>query len=76
MIKNQLTKEEILALPPIIDLPTAGRAFGKGRTKSYELARADEFPCQVLPLGAHRFVVTKVALLKALEMDDTKAGAA
>jgi predicted DNA-binding transcriptional regulator AlpA len=42
-----LTREEILELPPVIDLPTAGRAFGLGRTFAYELARKDAFPCPV-----------------------------
>jgi predicted DNA-binding transcriptional regulator AlpA len=59
------TEEELLALPPAVDLPTAGRAFGLGRTTSYQLARAGEFPCPVLPLG-HRFKVTKANLLAAL----------
>lgn len=68
MIKNKLSEAEVLALDPVIDLPTAGRAFGLGRTTAYELARADRFPCDVLPLG-RRFVVTKAALLKALGYD-------
>lgn len=75
MIKNKLDEDEIRALPPVIDLPTAGRAFGIGRTKAYELARQELFPCPVLPLGA-RFVVTKTALLKAVGLDTQEAGAA
>lgn len=75
MIKNRLGEDEIRALPPVVDLPTAGRAFGVGRTKAYELARSHEFPCPVLPIGA-RFVVTKSALLKALQMDESEPGAA
>jgi len=43
--------DELLDLPVMMDLPTAGRAFGLGRTKSHEMARADEFPCRVLRLG-------------------------
>lgn len=42
-----LTHAELLALPPVIDVPTAGRAFGLGRTFAYELARQDKFPCPV-----------------------------
>lgn len=60
-----MSEPELRALPVTVDLKTAGRAFGFGRTKSYELARAGDFPCPVLPLGA-RFVVTKIALLRAL----------
>jgi integrase len=42
---------ELLALPAVTDLITAGKAFGIGRTKSYELARAGEFPCRVIRVG-------------------------
>jgi predicted DNA-binding transcriptional regulator AlpA len=62
------TEEELRALPPAVDLPTAGRAWGLGRTMSYQLARAGEFPCPVVPLG-HRFKVTKVNLLRALGIE-------
>lgn len=61
----RMSEEELSSLPVTVDLVTAGRAFGFYRTKSYELARAGKFPCPVLPYGA-RFVVTKVALLRAL----------
>lgn len=67
MIKDKLTEEQVLALGPAVDLVTAGRAFGMGRTKSYELARTGKFPCPVLPLG-HRFMVTKANLIKALDI--------
>jgi len=60
-----MTDEELDALPPTMDLPTAGRAFGVGRTMAYELARAGAFPCEVLPLG-RRFKVTKANLFRAL----------
>jgi hypothetical protein len=63
-----LTEEQVRALPVTVDLPMAGRAWGMGRTKSYELARAGDFPCPVQPLG-QRFVVTKAALMRALGYD-------
>jgi hypothetical protein len=34
-----------------VDLMTAARALGIGRTKAYELARHDEFPCPVIRVG-------------------------
>jgi predicted DNA-binding transcriptional regulator AlpA len=71
-VTRKLTEAEVRALDPIVDLPTAGRAFGMGRTKAYGLARAEQFPCPVLPLGA-RYVVTKTALMKALELDVPEA---
>jgi hypothetical protein len=34
-----------------VDLITAARALGLGRTKAYELARRGEFPCRVIRIG-------------------------
>ena len=34
-----------------VDLMTAARALGLGRTKAYELARRQQFPCRVLRIG-------------------------
>jgi hypothetical protein len=34
-----------------VDLMTAARALGLGRTRAYELARRDEFPCRVIRIG-------------------------
>lgn len=63
--QHAMTEDELDGLPVAVDLDTAGRAFGLGRTKSHELARAGEFPCKVLRLG-HRYRVLKVDLLSAL----------
>lgn len=40
----------------VVDVVTAGRLLGMGRTKAYRLAQAGEFPCQVLRIGG-RYVV-------------------
>jgi hypothetical protein len=34
-----------------VDLMTAAAALGLGRTKAYELARRQEFPCRVIRIG-------------------------
>jgi hypothetical protein len=34
-----------------VDLMTAARALGLGRTKAYELAKRDQFPCRVIRIG-------------------------
>lgn len=60
-----LTTEEVLALPAAVDLVTAGRAYGIGRTKSHELAREGEFPCRVIRVG-NAYRVPKTALLDSL----------
>lgn len=46
-----LTRGELLALPAVIDIETAGRALGLGRTTAHALARAGKFPVPVLRLG-------------------------
>jgi hypothetical protein len=62
-----MSEEELRQLPATFNLPTAARALGIGTTKAYQLARAGEFPCPVLPLGS-RFRVTKHHLFEALGM--------
>jgi len=34
-----------------VDLMTAARALSLGRTKAYELAKHDQFPCRVIRIG-------------------------
>jgi predicted DNA-binding transcriptional regulator AlpA len=53
-----LSAEEIQALPPVLDVPTAGRLLGLGRAASYELVRRGEFPSPVLHLGKQLRVPT------------------
>jgi Helix-turn-helix domain len=65
---TEMSRAELLALPPTTDLVTAARALGIGRTTAYELARAGEFPTPILRLGARYRVVTS-GLLAALGLD-------
>ncbi len=60
-----MTDDELLALPVAVDVVTAGRAIGMGRTTAYELAKRGEFPVRVLRVGA-RYKVTKADLLHYL----------
>ena len=53
-----LTVADLRNLPPTVDLMTAARALGIGRTKAYELARRDEFPCRIIRIGDLYRVVT------------------
>jgi hypothetical protein len=39
------------SLPPILDVVTAGRLLGIGRTTAYQLARNGRFPVPVLRIG-------------------------
>lgn len=51
MIHRGMTRADLLALPAAVDIVTAGRAVGVGRTKAHELARTGQFPVAVLRLG-------------------------
>ena len=59
--ERMMTVEELQALPVSVDLVTAGRAFGIGRTKAFELATQDKFPCRVLRVG-EKYRVPRSAL--------------
>ncbi|WP_242642468.1 helix-turn-helix domain-containing protein [Lentzea alba] len=52
MAAKPLTVAEVMALPAVVDIVVAGRAFGLGRTTSYALARKGEFPCRVVRVGS------------------------
>ncbi|MBC6463168.1 DNA-binding protein [Actinomadura sp. HBU206391] len=71
-MKRGLTPAEISTLPAVVDLVTAGRALGLGRTKAYELARAGEFPCRVLRVGK-TYLVPTAGLLGLLGLDASAA---
>lgn len=62
---DPLSATELRNLPSAVDLVTAGRGFGIGRTTSYQLARAGKFPVPVLRLG-NCYRVTRADLLRAL----------
>jgi hypothetical protein len=74
---QRMTLEELLALPVTVDLVTAGRAHGLGRTSSYELVRCGDFPCPVHRLGRY-YRVRKAELMTSLGlgMDGTPLPAA
>lgn len=61
-----MSRSELLALPAVVDLETAGRALGIGRTKAFELARAGEWPTVLLSLGPQTYRVPTEPLLRLL----------
>lgn len=65
---NGLTRAELLALPVTVDVTTAARALGLGRSTAYELARRDEFPCRVLRIGSSYRIPT-ADLLRVLGIE-------
>lgn len=60
-----LTFEQLHALPTIVDLTTAARALGIGRTKAYQLAHDGQFPCRIIRVGKSYHIPT-VELLHLL----------
>jgi helix-turn-helix protein len=56
------TLKDLGDLPAVIDLVTAAKILGIGRTKAYELAQADNFPCRVLRIGGSYRVPTSELL--------------
>jgi hypothetical protein len=53
-----LTFDQLYALPTVVDLMTAARALGIGRTKAYQLAHADQFPCRIIRVGTNYNIPT------------------
>jgi hypothetical protein len=72
MSVERMTSDEMMRLPVSVDLLTAARAYGLGRTVAYALAKADRFPCRVFRAGG-RYVVTRGDLLRSLGVSETVA---
>ena len=69
-----MTNDELHALPVSVDLVTAARAFGLGRTKAFELAKQDRFPCRIIRVG-EKYRVPRSAIFEALGVDPADAPA-
>jgi hypothetical protein len=59
------TIEAIRGLGATVDVETAGAILGIGRSKSYELAKANDFPVRILRIG-RRYLVPTPAILELL----------
>lgn len=64
-----MTPDDVRDLPVMVDVVTAGRAFGIGRDAVYRLIRRNAFPVPVVTLG-RRLAVTRASLLDRLGLDD------
>ena len=62
-----------LRATPTVDLMTAARALGLGRTKAYDLARRQQFPCPVLRIG-DTYRVPTAGLLELLGLTPDEPG--
>lgn len=67
--------DEIRSWGATTDVPTAGTAFGFGRSRSYELAKAGEFPVRTIKIGStYRVVVSElIAVLEPTVNDESAA---
>jgi hypothetical protein len=68
------TIEEIKTWPATVDLVTAARPYGIGRTKAHEMARAGTFPVRVLMIG-NRYRVSTAEILAHLGVGDAGSSA-
>ncbi len=70
-----LTRDELLALPAVVNLDTANRALMIGRSTGYELAKRGAYPVRLLRLGnAYRVVTAELLRLLALERQGSEEG--
>lgn len=65
-----MNRQDINALPPLVDVPTAASVLGIGRTLAYELVRTGRWPTTVLRMGKIIRIPT-AALLRIV--DDAEA---
>jgi hypothetical protein len=63
---------DLHALPPTLDVETAGRILGIGRALAYRLVQRGEFPCRVIRAGK-RYLVPRADLLRVLGITDHEA---
>ena len=63
-MSSTFTRRQLLALPSVVDLPTAASVLGLGRSAAYELVRLGQWPTPVLRLG--RVIRVPTAPLLAL----------
>lgn len=68
MSSEGMSLSELMAMPVTVDMSTAARALGLGRSTAYELARRNEFPCRVLRVGSSYRVPT-AELFRILGID-------
>lgn len=69
MIAAPLTGDEVRRLPPLVDVTTAARALGIGRSLAYALAAGGEFPIPVLRIGPRTMRVRSAELRRLLQIE-------
>ncbi|MFC4014788.1 helix-turn-helix transcriptional regulator [Nonomuraea purpurea] len=75
MTSTTPTQPQTQQAPEVVSLLAAGRLLGMGRSKTYRLAQAGEFPCRVLRIGGRYAVPVRGlrALLDHTSTDGTQS---
>jgi hypothetical protein len=69
-----MSPSELRALPAVVDVPTAARALGLGKSAAYQLVRSGAWPTPLLRLGKVIRVPTAPLLdLLGVESQDDEA---
>ena len=70
-----MSTDDLRALPPVLDVPTAGRLLGLGRSAAYDLILAGAWPTPVLRLGRRLRIPTAplLALLGLPQIGDGRS---
>jgi hypothetical protein len=70
-----MSTDDLRALPPVLDVPTAGRLLGLGRSAAYDLVLAGMWPTPVLRLGRRLRIPTAplLALLGLPQMPGNRS---
>ena len=67
-----MDRRELLALPAVVDVPTAASALGISRTAAYELIRNKEWPTPIVRMGR----LIKIPTAPILELLGIEPGSA
>lgn len=72
--ERAMTHDELMNLPVTVDLETANRALGLGRTTGYSLARGGRYPVRLLPAN-RGYRISRYDLLRHLGVGPGEGGA-
>jgi hypothetical protein len=62
---DELRVADLDSLPPTVNIETAAKIIGIGRTLAYELVKDGKFPCRVLHIQG-RYIVPTAGLIRLL----------
>ena len=51
MIGDTMAREDLRLLPPVLDVTSAARVLGMGKSTAYDLIKSGQWPTPILHLG-------------------------